>query len=134
MKRYLIFGLLGPPLGFVTGFWIILQGINWWLGSESTFDYHQVVLLPLAYMFGIIPALIAAVFDHLLARFAVRGRILWTTLFSYFLGFLPIINPLVLGFVRGPDPLLLIGLTGAVPGAICSWLSGDKKKTLNANP
>ncbi|MGH9808829.1 MAG: hypothetical protein ACRD9W_16545, partial [Terriglobia bacterium] len=101
---------------------------------ESTFDYHQVVLLPLAYMFGIIPALIAAVFDHLLARFAVRGRILWTTLFSYFLGFLPIINPLVLGFVRGPDPLLLIGLTGAVPGAICSWLSGDKKKTSNANP
>ncbi|HVV62519.1 MAG TPA: DUF5413 family protein [Pseudolabrys sp.] len=132
MKRYLIFGLLGPPLGFVTGFWIILQAMNWRLGAASTFDYHQIVLIPLAYAFGIVPALVAALFDHALAHFAVRWRILWTTLLSYFLGFVPIINPLVLGHIRGPDWLLLVGLMGAVPGAICSWLSGSTSQNARA--
>src|SRR5665213_1307051 len=102
MKRFLIFGLLGPPLGLITGFWIMLPLLNAALGAPSTFDIHQFVLLPVAYMLGIVPALLAALFDHVLARRNIRPRILWTTLFSYGTGFIPILSAMVAGYVHGP--------------------------------
>ena len=48
MKRLLIFALLGPPLGVATGLWVILPVFSWAVGDHFSFDYHQVVLLPLA--------------------------------------------------------------------------------------
>jgi hypothetical protein len=123
MKRFLIFGLLGPPLGFVMAFWVLLQILNWALGTESTFDIRQIVLIPMSYAIGIVPALLAALFDGALARRNIRWRVLWTTLFAYVLGFLPILSALTLGYLHGPY-LLIFGFIGAIPGAICSWLSG----------
>jgi cytochrome c biogenesis protein CcdA len=122
MKRFLIFGLLGPPLGFVTAFWVMLPALDWSLGASSHAEFHQIVLLPVAYMIGIVPALLAALFDHVLARRKARWRILWTTLVSTTAGFLPIAASMFDGFVHGPY-VLLFGLIGAVPGAICAWLS-----------
>lgn len=122
MRRFLVFTILGPALGFVTAFWILLQALNGWLGAPSTFDLHQVVLLPVAYMLGIIPALVTALFDHVLARRNVRLRILWTTLFAYAAAYLILLNAWSAGTVHGPA-LLLFGLVGAVPGAVCAWLS-----------
>ncbi|MBN9049977.1 MAG: DUF5413 family protein [Rhizobiales bacterium] len=123
MRRFLIFALLGPALGFVTAFWILLQAFNGLLGAPSTFDLHQVVLLPVAYMLGIGPALVTGLFDHVLARRGVRLRILWTTLFAYASAYLILLNAWGAGTVHGPA-LFLFGLIGAVPGAICAWLSG----------
>jgi hypothetical protein len=125
VKRFLIFALLGPPLGFVTFFWGLLQAWNLLAGAPSTFDIHQVVLLPLAYLFGILPALAAALFDHVLAKRNVRWRVLWTTLLGYLAGFFPIMEVLIPGLMH-PSFLLLFGLVGAVPAAVCSWLSGPK--------
>jgi hypothetical protein len=96
--------------------------LNLLLGAPGTFDIHQLVLLPVAYMLGIVPALLAALLDHVLARRHVNRRILWTALFSYAAGFIPILSPTFAGEVHGPY-LLLFGLIGAVPGGICSWLS-----------
>lgn len=123
MRRFLIFALLGPALGFVTLFWILLQAFNGLLGAPNTFDWHQVVLLPVAYMLGIGPALITALFDHVLARRRVRARILWTALFAYAATYLILLHAWTAGTVHGPY-LLAFGLIGAVPGAICAWLSG----------
>jgi hypothetical protein len=125
MKRFLIFGLLGPLLGFVTFFWILLQILNWALGEENTFDLHQVVLIPMAYVIGIVPALTAAGFDHILRN--VYRRVLWTTLFGYLLGLFPIASALLMGFVHGTY-VLFLGLIGGIPAAICSWLSSEKKR------
>lgn len=122
MRRFLIFAILGPALGFVIAFWILLQAFNGLLGAPNTFDWHQVVLLPVAYMLGIGPALITALFDHVLARRSVRLRILWTTLFAYAAAYLILLNAWSAGTVHGPA-LLLFGLIGAVPGAVCAWLS-----------
>ena len=47
MKRLLIFALLGPPLGVATGLWVTLPIFSWAVGDQFSFDYHQVVLLPL---------------------------------------------------------------------------------------
>ena len=131
MRRLLVFALLGPLLGFVMVVWVMAQVLNWATGGPTTFDYHQVVLIPFAYVFGILPALLAAWCDHLLAKRGVPYRTLGTTLFSYFMSFIPALGAISIGFMSGPY-LLLIGLTGAVPGAICSWLA--KPRSLKALP
>lgn len=125
MKRFLIFALLGPPLGFITFFWGLLGLMDAALGEQSNIDFHQIVLLPLAYALGIVPALIAAAFDHAIVKRGLRWRVLWTALFAYLAGFLPIFAAIVAGYVHGPF-VLAFGLVGAVPGAICSWLSGKR--------
>jgi hypothetical protein len=124
MKRFVIFAALGPLIGFVTVM-ALLQGLDRALGAETPFEFGQLVLLPAAYVIGFAPAMIVAVIDH--AFRDLRYRVLWTTLSAYLAGFLPILTALLAGFVHGPY-LLVFGLIGAVPGAICSWLSGDRSK------
>jgi hypothetical protein len=123
MRRVLIFALIGPPLGFATAYWGLLQILNWALGSPSTFDYHHVVLLPFAYVVGIVPALVVAIFDSSLAARHIGYRVLWTTLFAYAAGFIPL-GAFLMGFIHSPY-ILFFGLVGAVPGAVCSWLAMD---------
>lgn len=120
MKRLLIFTLLGPLLGFVTGFYIMPPLMNVAIGGQSEFSSYQLVLLPLAYFMGLVPAFITGVFDHRMSH--RRLRILWTTLFAFGASFIPLLGAILSGFF---SPWFLpFGLVGAVPGAICSWLSG----------
>lgn len=123
MRRFLIFALLFPPLAFVVTFWGMLQILNWALGEKSTADYHQLILLPVAYMVVLLPAMLTAVVDNALAIRNVRYRILWTTLAGYLFIFAPLLAALLTGSIHGPY-LLLFGIIGAVPAAICSWLAG----------
>jgi hypothetical protein len=74
-RRFLIFALLGPPLGMITGLWGILPVLNWSLGDATAIDYHQIVLMPLAYQVGVLPALLAAAFDGWLAKRGIRFRV-----------------------------------------------------------
>jgi hypothetical protein len=76
-------------------------------------------------MVGIVPALVTAAVDHALARRHVRLRILWTALFGYAAAYLILLTAWMDGSVHGPY-LLAFGLVGAVPAAICSWLSGNR--------
>jgi hypothetical protein len=64
MTRFLIFAAMAPPLGFVVAFWVMLQIANWLAGSPITFDVAQIMMLPTIYLVGVIPALLAAWFDH----------------------------------------------------------------------
>jgi hypothetical protein len=122
MKRFLIFAILGPSLGFVTLFWGLLGTLGLALGEPPAIHAGQIVLLPMAYALGLAPALIAAAFDHTLARWRVRLRILWTALFGTAAAYLILLTAWMDGSVHGPY-LLAFGLVGAVPGAICSWIS-----------
>lgn len=122
MRRFLIFALLFPPLTFVVAFWGMLQILNWALGEKSTADYHQLILLPVAYVVALLPAMLTALVDDVLASRSVRHRILWTTLAGY-LFFAPLLVALLTGSIHGPY-LLLFGMIGAVPATICSWLAG----------
>lgn len=42
---------------------------------------------------------------------------------GYVFIFMPLLAALTMGFVHGPY-LLLFGIIGAVPAAICSWVAG----------
>jgi hypothetical protein len=94
-------------------------------GGAITLDYHQIVLLPSSYVIGIVPALVVAVFDYAIGN--VLYRILWTALFAFGAAFIPLIGALMMGFIHSPY-ILLFGIIGAVPGAICSWLAGKVNK------
>jgi hypothetical protein len=126
LKRFLVFAALFPPLAFIVAIWGVLQILNWALAASSTVDYHQLILLPAAYVIVLFPAMLTALVDDVLARRNVRNRILWTALTGYVFIFAPLLAALLMGFVHGPY-LMLFGVIGAVPGAICSWLAGGSK-------
>jgi len=125
MKRFLIFASLWPILGLVWGFWIVLQISNWAVGAPLSFDYHQVNLLPMAYMAGIVPALLLAWFDEMLARRHASYRICWTALAAYLVSYMPLLGVYSPPIMHG-QTIWLVGIIGAVPGAICAWLATDE--------
>jgi hypothetical protein len=119
-KRIGLFVLLGPPLGFVMAFWVMLPLFNAAVGEASDLHLAQLVLLPLAYAVGAAPAGFAGLADHALAGTAWRP--LWSGLVGYVLGFVPIIGGLAMGTLHGRF-VLLFGLIGAVPAVVCSLLA-----------
>ena len=125
MKRLVIFAAIAPPLGFVVAFWVMLQIANWLAGSPTTFDVAQIMMLPTIYLGGLIPALLAAWFDHALAKRNFPHRIGLTALFGYAISCLPLAVAFWIGFAHGPY-VLLFGLIGAVPSAVCSWLAAER--------
>jgi hypothetical protein len=128
MNRILIFAAMAPPLGFVVAFWVMLQIANRLAGSPITFDVSQVMMLPTIYLVGLIPALWAAGFDHALAKRNVPCRIAFTALFGYTISYLPLAVAYWVGFAHGLE-VLLFGLVGAVPSAVCSWLAAERDAT-----
>jgi hypothetical protein len=126
MTRLLIFAAMAPPLGFVVAFWVMLQIANRLAGSPITFDVAQIMMLPTIYLVGLIPALMAAWFDHALAKRNVSYRIAFTALFGYTISYLPLAVAYWVGFAHGPE-VLLFGLIGAVPSAVCSWLAAERQ-------
>jgi hypothetical protein len=124
VKRMLVFALLGPPLGMAAGFFIILPML-------SGFDFHTIepigflVLMPASYVLGLLPALLTGLVDALLVdRGLGQGaRVAGTAAAGFLIGFLPILGAILWGFAQGPF-LLLFGIIGAVPAALCSWLTG----------
>jgi hypothetical protein len=82
------------------------------------------MMLPTIYLVGLIPALLAAWFDHGLAKRNVSYRIALTALFGYAISTLPLAVAFWVGLAHGPY-VLLFGLIGAVPSALCSWLAAE---------
>lgn len=115
MRRFLVFAALFPPLAFVVTLCRMLQILNWILGEKSTADYHQLILLPVAYVIVLLPAMLTALVDDVLARRKFRYRILWTAFAGYLFIFIPLLVALLTGSIHGPY-LLLFGIIGAVPG------------------
>lgn len=72
MRRFLIFAALFQLLTFVVGFRGMLQVMNWAVGERGTADYHQVILLPIACVMAIVPALLMALANDMLAQRNVR--------------------------------------------------------------
>ena len=131
MKRFVIFAAVAPPLGFIVAFWMLLQIANWVAGGPSTFDLAQVVMLPTVYLVGVIPALLTAWFDHVLAKREMPYRIALTAVFGYFVSYVPLVGAFLMGFMHDPT-VVLLGLVGAVPAAVCSWLATERRQPVSA--
>jgi uncharacterized membrane protein YeaQ/YmgE (transglycosylase-associated protein family) len=127
MRRYLIFGAVGP---FIGGF-LLLFATTWASGYWTDTNLAEIGKLFLvfaktlqyAYLFGIVPALMLAAVDEILCHVK---RISWVVrmLIVAALGFLA--AELLYGS-RGPDSgavqFILYGLVGCVPATLSSYLA-----------
>ena len=88
-------------------------------------------MLPTIYLVGLIPALLVAWFDRALSTRNLSHRVPLTALFGYAISNLPLIGAPWMGFVHGPY-VVLFGLIGAVPAAVCSWLATERRAAVSA--
>ena len=141
MKRYLIFGILGPLIGgFILLFVTTYQSGYWEQTSAAEIGKLFIVFiktLQYAYLFGIVPALMIASIDDILYHVRRIG---------------PVVRMLIVGAAafgaatllyssRGPDSgivqFLLYGMVGLVPGTLSSWLShkfADEQRPVSSTP
>jgi hypothetical protein len=123
MKRFLVFGLLGPFIGTLAAV-ILVEPLRDFLISDAPDSYFHVFthfVFPFGYALGIIPALLVAVLDWYLERKGSGDRTMKCTVAGFLL---PI--PFIVLFFQpiGAFGIVCLGLTGAIPAAICSRLSG----------
>ncbi len=108
MKRFLIFTALFPPLALV-----IFNAPD--VIMHHDFRSLDLVTLSLAYTFAVIPALILAGIDQ--AFHSLGGTTIAGAAIAY-------LAALTIGFpFLDYRATLMIGLIGAIPAAVCSWLS-----------
>jgi Family of unknown function (DUF5413) len=129
MKRYLIFAALGPFLG---GFLLLLATTymsGYWTHTNLSEVKKLFVVfaktLQYSYLFGILPMLMLAAVDDIIAhvkRIRPVLRMLMVGVIAFFAA------ELLYGS-RGPDSgvtqFILYGLVGFVPATISSWLAHE---------
>ena len=129
MKRYLIFGALGPLIGgfillfvttYMSGYWTHTD-----LGEVEKLFVVFAKTLQYSYLFGLLPTLMMAAVDDIfwhVKRIRPVLRMLIVGVLSFF------VAELLYGS-RGPDSglvqFLLYGLVGFIPAVICSWLAHE---------
>lgn len=127
MKRYLIFGAIGP---FVAGFLMLLAttvASGYWTETNwteiSKFLGAFFKTLQYSYLFGIVPALMVGAIDDILCHVRRINPVVRTVIIAA-IGFAA--SSLLYGS-RGPDTgamqFVLYGLVGMVPATMSSWLA-----------
>jgi hypothetical protein len=142
MKRYLIFGTIGPFFGGLLLLFVTTYQSGYFAETNvAEFGKLFVVFfktLQYAYLFGIVPSLMIGSIDDIL--YHVR-RIGWRTR-MLIVGAAAFAFASLLYGSRGPDSgavqFLLYGLVGLLPGMLSSWLShryaDEAKVAPHANP
>jgi len=118
VKRFLIFLLLGPVIGFA-------MYVVWQIGlGRSTGGIQGLLLgLPFAYIFALLPSIVMWFEDWLLEdKIGMWAKVITSAVVGYGASMAMMA---VWAAVPIPLPhLLSFGIVGAVQGAVCSWLSG----------
>ncbi len=113
MKRFFVFSALFPPLAllFYVAPLLISEGV-----PKVDFLF---TLVGLAYVFALIPALVVAGADWLLSAkpFHVIATMAFAAVMAHLLA-------RYFGNPMDHQEIILVTLTGAIPAAVCSWLSG----------
>jgi hypothetical protein len=108
MKRFLIFAILFPPLALV-----VFTAPD---GFKNLLDW-----MVMAYAIAVIPALLLAWVDWALSAKPTRLRVVGTAVTA------ALAAVLIVRFMSGGSddlwPVLMVGLVGGAPAAVCSWLS-----------
>jgi hypothetical protein len=116
MKRFLVFTVFFPPLALIVfnapdlfSKRVSLESL-WWMAG-------------IAYMVAIIPAWLSAGLDWALSAKPTYLRIVGTAVTGAVITDSAAL--FMWGFFAGYWPVLMAGLVGAIPAAVCSWLSGQ---------
>jgi hypothetical protein len=121
MKRFLIFTLLFPPLAlvvFITTDGLLREGL-----PEIGF---LAALVGTAYVLATIPAWLTAGVDWTLSGKQLYLRLIAT------MSVAAILAELAARYMGQPSFDAPVALTGAIPAAVCSWLSDKSMRSKNA--
>ena len=123
MKRFLIFIFLFPGIATVVLFAFISIGVG------ALPDNPQAIfVVGWGYVVGVVPALVCAVVDLLLGKIRIPA-VIGTTLVGYGIAILAGLTIFDWGLI---ERILAFGLIGAIPAAVCSWLSGKHKESVGS--
>jgi hypothetical protein len=117
VRRWAIFGLIGPFVGF-----LVFVGLGGGFRSHAVQSF--LIVLPFAMVAGFVPAMVTATFDRLFERWGVQqlDGLVRIALVGYGAAYL-----LMLENLFETTPLISFeyrwGVIGAVPAVICSWLN-----------
>jgi hypothetical protein len=114
MKRFLIYLFLFPAIATVS-----LYAVLYILTCAVVDSLSGPAFCYLAFM-G--PGLVVALVDCLAARTTIPG-VVATTLFAYVVSVLAVVW-------AGTIDVWVFGLVGAIPAAVCSWLSNKRRKSV----
>jgi hypothetical protein len=128
MKRFAVFAIVGPLVAAATLFLILLPVAGVLEGVPV--QISTPVLL--AYSYAVLAALVVALFDWVASLIEVPSRPIGAAIVGWVLAFI-----LLRGYLALPDLpgwFVAIGLLGAIPGFICSWLTTklDNRESANA--
>jgi hypothetical protein len=119
MIRSGVFGILGPIAGYFT-----FLALNGGLNGSSSAGIILVMLLPVAWIAGVVPALTTGSFDLLFERLGAKSgqRYFLTALVGYGSAYM-----LMLANLLEAEPLFPFqfswGLVGVFPAALCSFVT-----------
>jgi hypothetical protein len=116
MRRFWIFLLVGPLVGFVCA---LFAGAGELLATP-----YVLLVLVIFYVAGAIPALLACLVDHRLSDIGQFRRAAATSLAGYIF----VVAMLAIYFGRIDWGIAAVGIAGAVAGLICSLMSSEKQK------
>ena len=122
MRRFAVFGLLGPCIGLIV--FVLAAGRDKLFTLDLLLALPGLLLfLPFAFYVGFVPALLTAACDAILDRWGIRPitRYVLTGIVGYASSFTIFLGDLVTG--HGFDPPLLWGVIGLISAVICAWLS-----------
>ncbi|KIZ42547.1 MULTISPECIES: DUF5413 family protein [Rhodopseudomonas] len=127
MKRYLIFGLLGPLIGGLLLLFATSYLSGYWANADlMEIQKFFVVLfksLKYSYLFGILPALMVAALDEIFSNIRRISPLLRMLL----IGLIGFLATALMYSNRGPDSgtfqFFLYGLVGLVPATLSSFLA-----------
>jgi hypothetical protein len=108
MKRFLIYLLLFPAIATVSIFAVLIILVGAYPDSLLAL-WH-------GYLMSIGPALVVALVDWFAARLGGIRGVIATTLFAYGVTVLAVVW-------AGTIDVWIFGFVGAIPAAVCSWLS-----------
>jgi hypothetical protein len=124
MKRFAVFAIAGPPVAAATLFLILLPVAGLLEGVPVEISTP---VLP-AYCYAVLAALVVALFDWVASLIEVPFRPVAAGIVGWVLAFM-----LLRGFLALPDLpgwFVAIGVLGAIPGFICSWLTMKVSKSV----
>jgi hypothetical protein len=126
MKRFAIFAIAGPPLAAAALFLILLpvagllEGVPVAGFLESVTAQIKPSVVPVC-SYAVLAALVVALFDGMASLIELPFRPIGAALAGWVLAFLLLREVLALPDL--PGWFVAIGMLGAVPGFVCSWLT-----------
>jgi hypothetical protein len=125
MKRFAIFVMLGPALATVILFLVLLPVAGLLEGQRI-----EISISPPAYLCCLFPALVIALFDWVAEIIGLPHRPIAAAIVGWILVFLVLREILALPDL--PGWAIAIGLLGAIPAFVCSWVTMTIGKTQSA--